>query len=164
MSLHFTILGAPRTKKTSQRIVHVGAFVKVLPSKQYQEWFKNSMRQAPLIRRSLEEQGGSLPLTGEVRVQAIFYRDAVRGDLLGYAQGLADYLQEPALSRTGKPRRKGAGVILDDAQIVSWDGTRALVDRANPRIEVEITAERGTAWLWGQEQQLGDIHANADIA
>mgnify|MGYP001565044247 CR=1 FL=1 len=28
----------------------------------------------------------------------------------------------------------------------------ALVDRANPRIEVEITATAGSAWLWRQTE------------
>lgn len=149
MTLSFTISGAPRTKKTSNRIVRCGKFVKILPSQQYEAWFKDAMKQAAIIRRQLEDlQGASLPLTGKIQVRALFYRDAARGDLLGYAQGLADYLQEPVISKEFKTIRQGAGVILNDSAIVSWDGSRLLVDSAKPRIEVEITVDESTPWLW----------------
>lgn len=157
MTLRFTIFGAPRTKKTSNRIVRCAKFHKILPSEQYEAWFKDAMKQAPLIRRQLEEAGASLPLTGKIHVAAKFYRDAARGDLLGYAQGLADYLQEPAISRDFKKLRDGAGVILNDSQIVSWDGTRLLVDAAQPRIEVEIIAEEATAWLWPSPRESQSV-------
>lgn len=57
---------------------------------------------------------------------AIFYRDANRGDAVGYYQGLADVLEK-------------AQVITDDKFITQWDGSRLLVDRENPRVELVLT-------------------------
>lgn len=37
-----------------------------------------------------------------------------------------------------KLSRRGLGIIGDDSQIVHWDGTRLLIDRERPRIEVEV--------------------------
>jgi hypothetical protein len=130
----FTIFGPCRTKKTSSQIVHIGKFHKLLPSKQYLEWFHLALQQAPRIRRELAAQGAQLPLAGLVEVSAVFYRQTCVGDLCGFLQALGDYLQAPRL----KPKRNGAGIIKDDAQIDSWDGSRRAKDADNPRIEVTI--------------------------
>lgn len=61
---------------------------------------------------------------------AIFYRDAERGDAVGYYQALADILQK-------------AGVVADDKWIVCWDGSRLKKDSKNPRVEVTITEVLG---------------------
>lgn len=61
---------------------------------------------------------------------AIFYRDANRGDAVGYYQGLADALES-------------AGVLSDDKWIMQWDGTRLAKDAKRPRIEVTLTALDG---------------------
>jgi hypothetical protein len=37
-----------------------------------------------------------------------------------------------------KLSRRGLGIIADDSQIVHWDGTRLMIDRERPRIEVEV--------------------------
>ena len=58
--------------------------------------------------------------------RALFYRDARRGDAVGYYQGLADLLEK-------------RGVIENDAQLTQWDGSRLLLDRENPRVEIELT-------------------------
>src|SRR3990167_9800113 len=55
------------------------------------------------------------PLTESVNCRALFYRDANRGDFIGYAQGLADLLEK-------------RGVLTNDVCLVSWDGSRLLVD------------------------------------
>ena len=52
-------------------------------------------------------------------------RDALRGDLLGYLDGIADALQE-------------AGVVEDDKWILGWDGSRLDKDAAAPRVELVI--------------------------
>lgn len=101
------------------------------------------MTYVPLIRRESQRTGVELPIVGDIAVRATFYRDRSSGDLLGYEQALADFLQEPIYrmdKKTGKPKiaRDGAGVIRDDVQIVSWDGSRLMKDAANPRIEVAI--------------------------
>lgn len=142
--LAFVIEGPPRTKKTSNRIIRFGKkkeFVKIMPSEQYIEWHKLSMQQAPVIRTRLRAQsvraGLVLPITEPVRVKAVFYREKRTGDLVGYMQALGDWLQE-SKQRNGKTVRTGAGIILDDSQIDSWDGSRREHDKMRPRIEVLI--------------------------
>ncbi len=151
--ISFTVAGPPRTKKTSNRIVQIkgknGArgFTKILPSEAYEDWFKAAMLQAPAIRRALLNAGATLPLTGLLNVRAMFYRERLSGDATGFYQGLADWLQEPRQSK-GRTVRQGAGIIRDDAQIVSWDGSRLLKDAACPRVEVRIeVVEEGAGVL-----------------
>ncbi len=142
---HFSISGVPRTKKTSNRIVQIKGknggrgFTKILPSEAHEQWFKEAMGQVPIIRRLVDPLGeGLLPLACPVAVRAIFFRDRLSGDLLGYLQALADWLQEPKIGPSGKMTRNGAGIIKDDAQIKSWDGSRLDKDATCPRIEVTI--------------------------
>ena len=145
----FIILSAPRTKKNSATMigVHTTAKPVLLPSKAYRKWFKTAMTQVPILRRmALNQFGdGSLPLAGPIEVKALFYRKVASGDLLGYEQALADFIQEPLASKKnpGKLKRNGAGLIKDDRQIVSWDGSRLMKDARDPRIEFWITALPG---------------------
>lgn len=71
-------------------------------------------------------------LTAPVLIEAVFYRDANRGDLMGFHQALGDVLQ------TG-------GVLANDELIKGWpmprDGGLPLrKDAKRPRIELVITA------------------------
>jgi len=112
------ILGAPRTKKNSLRRVMVGKFLKSIPSAQYLAWRDVAVPQ--MLR-----QWGRLPWAQPVNLRAIIYRDALRGDLLGYLDGIADALQE-------------ARVVVDDKWIMGLDGCRLDKDAARPRVELEI--------------------------
>lgn len=133
MKLSFTIPGPPRTKKTSNRIVRCGKFPKVLPSKAFEEW--NRMAQIRLRARGALAVLGSggceiskelcLPLEVPVNCRALFYRERMTGDAVGYYQALADALEE-------------AGIVENDRLVVSWDGSRMLKDAANPRVEVVL--------------------------
>ncbi len=143
--LRLVIPGAPRTKKTSNRIVRIGrgenAFNKILPSEAYENWFKQSISLiVPPLRVWARQNRVDLPIRGQVWVEAIFYAENANvGDLTGYEQGLADFLQSPRMSKkTGTLTRDGAGIIDDDKQIASWDGSRVRIDRLEPRIEVTI--------------------------
>ena len=158
MTARFTILSPPRTKKTSNRIVTIKGkeggrgFSKILPSAAHAAWFKIAMSQALLIRQAVKAVGYTLPIFSPVHINAQFYLERSAGDLLGFEQALADFLQEPIAS--GKdPRRliqNGCGVINNDVQIISWDGSRLRKDAKNPRIEVEIQAlEIGQGDLFG---------------
>jgi hypothetical protein len=137
MRLRLVIWGAPRTKKTSNQGVRTGRVcpacklragpIRVFPSKAWREWVKKA-------RVTVGERGHDLvscrpgPLPDRpYRCSAIFYRDADRGDMIGFAQGLADFLEQ----------RK---VISNDKWIRSWDGSRLDVDRARPRVELTIEA------------------------
>lgn len=125
---HLTVTGAPRTKKTSNRLVKVGRFRKVLPSKAWEHWVKHARVQGTMDATDMtwHYTERMLPLAVPLHITAIFYRDARRGDLVGYMQGLADLLEK-------------RGVIANDRQLVNWDGTRLDLDRDNPRTEVTLT-------------------------
>ena len=124
---HIVIDGhPPRTKKTSNVLARAGRRHVVLPSAAWRRWVK-------LARIQVCDQpptvGGTWFLTGwrreRVACRALFYRDADRGDLIGYMQGLADLLEN-------------CGILANDRQIISWDGSRLLKDAAHPRVEVTL--------------------------
>lgn len=122
--IRFTVWGSPRTKKTSNQVVTKGR-VRVLPSKAWSRWVKT----APILRGITREEPVRQVLSIADRpynICATFYRDARRGDAVGYYQGLADLLEK-------------RGVISDDKWLCAWDGSRLRVDRVNPRVEVVLT-------------------------
>lgn len=136
----FVIYGPPRTKKNHGKIIHIrqkGArpcascghvkgFPKMMPSDQFTEWQDDALRQMLLIRARLAQRGVNLPIAGLVSIEARIYRETAIGDVNGYQQAIGDMLQ-------------AARVIVDDAQIEDWDGTRRLKDRERPRVEIYIT-------------------------
>jgi len=115
------IYGQPATKKTSNRIVRHGNRVRIIPSLQHERWFQMAMPQA-MTQRVLH---GDM-ITQRVNVAAKFYRLAKRGDAVGFYQALADLLER-------------AGVVENDRLCVSWEGSKLLVDKHEPRIEVVLT-------------------------
>ena len=115
----FTVLGAPRTKKNSLRV----AGKRILPSKAWETWAKDAVFQTEkgitLRPPRFEWPAGS--------IRALFYLDAERKvDAVNLYQGLADLLEK-------------RGCVDDDTVFRDWDGSRVLLDRANPRVEVTIT-------------------------
>lgn len=136
---HVIVHGAPRTKKTHNQLAwrrsrNTGKRVPVLlPSKQWRRWVKSAVifrlddggtAQLADGRRGRIDLGLA-PITSLVRCAALFYRDANRGDLSGYEQGLGDLLEK-------------RGVLKNDRQIVSWDGSQLLKDAAHPRVEIRL--------------------------
>lgn len=124
-AITFTIPGAPRTKKNSGRIVTAGrgGRHRILPSAAWSGWAERACLDIAMVTRV---RRGEFPLLTPVNCCALFYRDANRGDAVGFYQGLADLLQK-------------SGVIADDVQIVSWDGSRLLKDASNPRVQITLT-------------------------
>lgn len=145
-----TILGAPRTKKTSSRIVGSGPKCTacgkrtgrpfLIPSKDNIEWTKDAVRQlrdqtaamahAPSCKcrscfPSIDRPAPTY-IDVPVNCRALFYRDRLTGDANNYYASLADALEE-------------AGVVTNDKLIVSWDGSRLRKDAERPRIELELT-------------------------
>lgn len=124
--LRLIIYGAPRTKKTSNRIVRIGkgprSFTKILPSKAHEEWFYKALPQAVSARNRT--------FATDVRVTALIYRESYAGDLVGYLQAIGDLLER-------------SGILENDRLITSWDGSRLLKDSAVPRVEIEITEISG---------------------
>lgn len=122
--MRLVILGAPRTKKNSSRIVRnkaTGAAM-VLPSAAVKAWESSAAYQ-------LMGQWRRCPITYPVQVSATFYRERAVGDLVNFMQALADALEV-------------AKVVQNDRLIVSWDGTRLDKDAQNPRVELEIREVR----------------------
>lgn len=128
--LAFTVAGAPRTKKNHGEIVQVGARCPVcrrgkpvmLPARPWREWLKDLMRSL----KPAAEKHPVCPLERPVNCRALFFRDRDQGDSVGFYQGLADVLQE-------------TGVVKDDRWLVTWDGSRLLLDHGRPRTEVVLS-------------------------
>lgn len=81
----------------------------------------------PYFRRNDGTGASKLaPLAFEMNMEATYYRDANRGDLMGYHDGLADFLQF-------------WGIITNDVLIRTTDGSRLSKDAENPRVEVVLT-------------------------
>lgn len=141
--LTFTVPGPPRTKKTSNRLVMAGGKHRVLPSESWEMWCNAAVpvlavmlgpMRAGVERTRVKVEGREItmdgtykgPIAHPVNCRAIFFRDALRGDAVGYYQGLADLLQK-------------ARVVEDDKWIVSWDGSRLAKDAERPRVEVVLS-------------------------
>lgn len=125
--IKLTLPFAPRTKKNHSRVVMRGKYPKVLPSEQYVAlekvccWY---------IKAHYNWQ--SEPIDTPINLECHFYKDVDRkGDLVGYLQAIQDILVK-------------AGVIKDDNHkiVVSTDGSRVHLDRANARIEVIINESK----------------------
>lgn len=127
-SLAFTLPFVPRTKKNSRRHIkrraQSGKQITVpLPSEAYASLEAQIVR---LVRAS----GLDWNLSQPVNCAAILYRDANRGDAVGYYQALGDALE-------------AAGVVSNDKWIVQWDGSRLRKDADKPRIDVVLTPVAG---------------------
>ena len=140
-SISFVLPVTPRTKKNSRTHVRkrakTGNMITVpLPSNAYRQmegqlvaWAKTTIVQDP-TRDDEPLWLAHTALAQPLNCAAIFYRDADRGDAVGYYQGLADALE-------------AAGVVADDKWIKQWDGSRLAKDASRPRIEVTLTALDG---------------------
>jgi len=124
--LFLTLYGIPRTKKNSGRIVPRGKRHIILPSEAWETWCKAV---APVLRSTLNSYGLQ-PIAQPVNCRALFFRDAERGDAVGFYQGLADLLEH-------------AGAVVNDKWIVTWDGSRLLKDAKRPRVELVLEPIEG---------------------
>lgn len=117
-----TIIGAPRTKKNSQRIMRGrGGRPFVAQSAQHDAWA------GPAILQLRARWGLRTPLDGHINLRALIYRERATGDLGNYLAAVCDVLER-------------SGVVLNDKFIEGFDGSRMLKDAKNPRIEIELTA------------------------
>lgn len=113
------ILGPPRTKKTHQRILRRKGRPFVMPAATSVAWEQSAVLQ-------LRSQYKRAPITWPVNIAARVYRDRAVGDFVGYLQAICDALEK-------------AGVLVNDKFVSTLDGSRLLVDKANPRVEVELS-------------------------
>lgn len=116
--MRFTISGSIRSKKNSKQIIKVGNRHIPISSKAYKAWEKEAHKEL-----SIQSRGFGVRIV-PVHITATFYYKGSRPDIHGAMESLADCLQ--------------GYVIADDRQIESWDGTRIIHDKENPRTEFEI--------------------------
>ncbi len=121
--MRLVIWGKPYTKKNHQRIIRVKGRPVIMQSKNAVGWEASAVAQIrtqrPLCRGFWE------PATVPVSLRALVYRDRKVGDLGNYLAAICDALER-------------AGVVENDRLIQSFDGSRLLIDRARPRVEIEI--------------------------
>lgn len=119
--LTYTIYGPPRTKKNSQRIIRLpGGGARIAPSAAYVQYERDCLRQL---------HPPSRPLAGPVNVRCLYYMPTRRRvDLTNLLEATDDILVK-------------AGVLADDcaAVVAGHDGSRVLLDRKRPRVEITIT-------------------------
>ena len=132
-SISFVLPVKPRTKKNSRVHATVRGRTVPLPSKVYRKmadeiriWALTSSVLDPL-RKAGPWGYATLRLAQPLNCAATFYRDANRGDAVGYYQGLADALE-------------AAGIVADDKWLTQWDGSRLAKDVDRSRIEVTLTS------------------------
>lgn len=120
----FTILVHPITKKNNPRIFHTGGRTIVLPSKAYERFENDCLKVIPSKYRT--------KIDYPVNVKVLYYvKTRRRIDKTNLESAIMDVLVK-------------AGVLADDSAIspeivVATDGSRVLIDKINPRIEIEIT-------------------------
>lgn len=120
----FVIIGPPRTKGNSPTLFQTAdRGIMRIPSKPHQDWLKSALMQAMIIKRKLKMTDA---IATPISVRAMVYRERNQGDADNFAKAIGDFLQT-------------AGFIVNDRQIVSWDGTLLLKDERNPRVEIFIT-------------------------
>lgn len=116
-----TLKGAPRTKKNHQQILQNRSGKPfVAPSKEFLLYQEKCLWQIRTPRRAISEP---------VNVKAVYYMpDRRRVDLVNLLEATCDILVK-------------AGVLDDDraAIVAAHDGSRVLLDRQCPRVEIEIT-------------------------
>lgn len=118
--IKFTVPLPPITKKNSQRIVKMGSRYSILPSEKYKEY--ESMALWFIPKRGV-------PIDFPVNIKCVFYMPTNRPcDLTNHLESIDDVMVK-------------AGLLKDDNYkiLASHDGSRVLVDKNNPRTEVEIT-------------------------
>lgn len=143
----------------SIKILMTKILMTVQPSEGFQEWFGLLYLQRTFIQSEMIAKGVKPPIMERVSIAAAIYREADRGDATGYYDAIADAIQAElwqcqdcrkktmvlancpycgaSIARM-RHSRKGLGIIGDDKQIEHWDGTRLLIDRVKPRVELVI--------------------------
>lgn len=121
--MNITIYGEPRTKKNSMRVVRYGSRLAIRPSKAYEAYEKEFIKQIDGLGLN------SLSDARRMNIACIYYMKTKRKvDLLNLLSGTLDALVS-------------SGVIEDDNKDIahSHDGSRVRYDKENPRVEIFFT-------------------------
>ena len=122
--MRFVIAGPPRTKKNSPRILRgKGGRPFVAPSKASERWQRDAAIEMQRTRRCA---GWPEPYDVPVNLKALVYRDRDVGDLDNFIAAICDALE-------------AADIVTNDKLIRAHDGSRLLIDRERPRVEIEVT-------------------------
>lgn len=118
--MKFEILGAPRTKKNSGRIVVAGGRPRIVPSAAAEAYEHAALWQLPRLPKPIEEA---------VNVRCVYFMPTARRvDLVNLLEATCDILV------------RGRVLADDNSRIVAGhDGSRVLIDRERPRVEITIT-------------------------
>lgn len=127
--LRFTIPGQTIAKKNSQRVVRLGSRAAIRPSKAYDAWEKAALLELALQR--IPAWPGPYP----VELRLFFFRQTMaKWDISNMIEGTQDVLQK-------------AGILADDSMLhvvpvidMRPSGYGWAIDKANPRVEVMISA------------------------
>ena len=131
------LYGDPRTKKNNQRIVMRGQYPKLLPSKAYEEYEADCLRQLSI---PFSEPWFITPVNLCCRY---YMRTRRKVDLVNLLEATCDILVK-------------AQILADDnSQIIaSVDGSGVWYDKECPRVEIEITRAGGDEH---GDHQAGDL-------
>ena len=120
LPIKIILYGAPRTKKNHQQIFKKGSGRRIVaPSKAYMDYEELCLAQIKRPQRAISEA---------VNVKCLYYMpDRRRVDLVNLLEATDDILVR-------------AGVLTDDraAIVAAHDGSRVLLDRQRPRVEIVI--------------------------
>ncbi len=123
--IEFTIWGQPTSKKNSSQITGRSGRGRIIPSKEYLRWLKEADRQMMVAMAGCV----GLPIERPVSLKVLAYRHTHRKiDLPNIISAVADMLEK-------------FGVLADDEQISSLDGSRRFYGVAKEFARVDITIE-----------------------
>lgn len=136
MTYHYTIPGAPVSKKNSQRIVtnRITGKPFIIQSQQYEDY----EAAASYFLRPKPQK----PIDYPVTVRCLYYMPTRRRvDTANLNAAVHDILVK-------------YGVLLDDNRdiIASTDGTRTYYDKQNPRTEITIEPYEGEYEVWAKSK------------
>ena len=126
------VIGPPRTKKNSLRVMRgKGGRPFVAQSREACAWEEIAILQLQAQRARFDARSPvPLPWVVPANLRALVYRDRAVGDLGNYLAAVCDALER-------------AGIVANDRLVAGFDGSRLLVDRKNPRVEIELTEMAG---------------------
>lgn len=123
--MHITLIGEPRTKKNSSRILRSGSGRPfVAPSAAFEAYQESCLWQI---------RAPHSPVSARVNVRCVYYmKTASRVDLANLIEATCDILVK-------------ANVLEDDNSkiVAAHDGSRVDYDKNHPRVEIEITEMEG---------------------
>lgn len=125
--MKLTIYGQPITKKNSQQIIMAGKRPCIIPSKAFKAYEKAAKEQLRFTNYDYSQ----MPRGGNLQIKCLYYLATSRiPDLTNLLAATHDILEH-------------CGIIENDRQIKSVDGSRIIGKDLDPRVEIEITEMGG---------------------